>query len=255
MSRTYLNSTTWFKTIFHGMGWVRSACRVGWSKLPLLPLLVMVVGLGWPGNAIAFPRSMFIEQAQHQPEGANVIVTGNVTVLSGTFRSANLDEGFAIQDATGGIYVSTGHTLDLQLGEIIEVDGWLQHDGHGQRMLMLAKWQRRDRILPPIFPKMASAQEAGKQLEGQLVTVQGTIVQPLEADAPYGDRLWIEDSTGEVQIYIPKSTQISPQQLPCLNPGQTIQITGFSSQFDGRDEVVLRSRADIVELKTAPAQS
>jgi DNA/RNA endonuclease YhcR with UshA esterase domain len=199
----------------------------------------------WPASAIAFPRTLDIAQARHHPNGAEVVVRGNVTVPSGVFGSSNLDAGFVIQDSTGGIYVTTDRPLDLHLGETLEVDGMLTDDGHGQRMLSLVQWHPCERPLPPIAPKMASAADAGKYLDGQLVTVQGTIVRPLKDDAPYGDRLWIADSTGEIQIYLPKSTQIAPQALPFFQPGYTIQVTGFSSQFDDTDEVVPRSRADI----------
>jgi DNA/RNA endonuclease YhcR with UshA esterase domain len=81
-----------------------------------------------------------------------------------------------------------------------------------------------------------------------LVTVRGTIIRPLQDDTPYGDRLWIEDSTGQLQIYVPKSTGINPSNLPFLKVGQTIQVTGLSSQFDQSDEIIPRSAKDIEKI-------
>jgi uncharacterized protein YdeI (BOF family) len=214
----------------------------------MLILVSLCWGLGAMG-AIAFPRMCFIDQARQQPDGMEVMVTGNVTVPSGAFGSSNLDEGFVIQDETGGIYVTTDRQLDLKLGETVEVKGKLRDDGHGQRMLSLMDWHRSDRALPAIVPKATSAQAAAQYLDGEIVTVRGKIVRPLKDDAPYGDRLWIEDETGEIQIYMPKSTHINPQEWSFLKPGQAIQVTGFSSQFDSSDEVIPRSRADIQLLE------
>jgi len=214
-------------------------------------LLAVVCWLSGSTAAIAFPQTCFIEQARHHPNGAEVVVTGNVIVPSGAFGSSNLDQGFAIQDVTGGIYVTSDRPLDVTLGETVTVTGQLTDDGHGQRMLALKTWQPSERPLLPFAPLFTSTARAGKSLDGQLVTVQGTIVKPLKDDAPYGDRLWIADDTGEIQIYIAKSTGIAPQELPFLAVGRTIQVTGLSSQFDDNDEVMPRSRQDITEC-TSP---
>jgi len=208
-------------------------------------LLALVCWFSGPTAAIAFPQTCFIDQARHQPNGAEVVVTGNVIVTSGVFGSANLDQGFAIQDVTGGIYVTSDRQHDVQLGKTVTVTGQLTDDGHGQRMLALKTWHASERPLLPIAPFMTSTAQAGKSLDGQLVTVRGQIVKPLQDDAPYGDRLWIADEIGEIQIYIAKSTGIAPQELPFLAVGRTIQVTGLSSQFDDNDEVMPRSRQDI----------
>ncbi|MEM6520434.1 MAG: hypothetical protein AAF722_14010 [Cyanobacteria bacterium P01_C01_bin.70] len=210
-------------------------------------LLSLMAWLVTPA-AIAFPQTMFIGQARHQPNGADLKVTGRVIVPSGAFSSANLDQGFAIQDATGGIYVTTQETMNLQLGDTVQITGKLQDDGHGQQMLRLQNWRLSDLPFLAIAPQKASAKAAGKALEGKLVTVRGRVVVPLQDDAPYGDRLWLQDATGEIQIYIAKSTHIAPAELPFLQVGHTVEVTGLSSQFDESDEVMPRSRADIREF-------
>jgi DNA/RNA endonuclease YhcR with UshA esterase domain len=195
--------------------------------------------------SLAFPRTCWIDQARQHPNGAEVVVSGTVTVASGVFGSSNSDQGFVIQDVTGGIYVTADEPLNIAVGQTLEVTGTLTDDGHGQRMLKVDAWQLSDRSRAPVIPRVASVKVAGSQLDGQLVTVQGEIIHPLQDDAPYGDRLWIQDSTGQIQVYIPKSTQIAPAELAFLKPGQHIQITGISSQYDSSDEVIPRSRADI----------
>ncbi|RZM82343.1 DUF5666 domain-containing protein [Leptolyngbya iicbica] len=211
-------------------------------------LLVVALWLGAMSGAIAFPQTCFIHQARHLPEGAAVTVTGRVTVPSGAFGSANLDAGFAIQDVTGGIYVTTQEPTPLHVGDTVQVTGELVNDGHGQQMLRLTDWVRSQRPLLPISPLVASTAQAGQVLDGQIVTVKGQISRPLKADAPYGDRLWLQDETGEIQIYIAKSTEIDPEALANLTVGQWVEVTGFSSQFDENDEVMPRSRADLVVL-------
>lgn len=218
------------------------------QRVCLLWCLVVVGWLVFPAGAIAFPQTCFISQARHLPNGAAVTVIGKVTVPSGVFGSASLDAGFAIQDVTGGIYITTDTPQPLHLGETVQVTGQLQDDGHGQRMLQLTDWYRSQRPILPMSPRATSAARAGKFLDGQLVMVKGQIVKPLQDDAPYGDRLWIQDETGEIQIYMPKSTEITPAELSFLEVGHSIQVTGLSSQYDNNDEVMPRSRADIVAL-------
>lgn len=51
------------------------------------------------------------------PEGSIVTVKGTVTVASRAFASSTFDQGFALQDKSGGIYVSLGTDVGLELGD------------------------------------------------------------------------------------------------------------------------------------------
>ena len=232
-----------FSRLLRVVGWSHLVASMRW----LLTLAVLCSALGSVllGAAIAAPLALPIDQARQQPDSVEVVVVGRVTVPSGWFESANLDRGFALQDQSGGIFVSADRDVGLQTGEVVEVVGPLQDDGHGQRVVRLKAWHLRDLTLPKIAPQVASVHTAATELEGQLVTVQGTIARPLVEDAPYGDRLWIEDDTGIMQIYIPRSTGISPQDLPFLQSGHMIRVTGLSSQYDLIDEVMPRQVEDI----------
>jgi DNA/RNA endonuclease YhcR with UshA esterase domain len=108
--------------------------------------------------------------------------------------------------------------------------------------------EHRDRAIQAVPPQAVSIASA-KDLDGSLVTVHGTLTQALVDDAPYGDRLWLSDETGTVQIYVPRSTGIHPAQLPWLKPGQSLQVTGLSSEYDGNDEVIPRDRSDLVNRR------
>jgi hypothetical protein len=175
---------------------------------------------------------------------------GWVTVPSGQFASAMLDQGFALQDESGGLYISTQEATDFAVGEQIRVVGTVGDDGHGQRILQLHEWQRLPQTteaIPgmPAVPSGLMSVAAAQDLGGQLVTVQGRVSRPLVTDAPYGDRLWLADNSGEVQIYMPRSTDIRPEKLSFLEPGQPLQVTGLISQYDGNHEVIPRFTQDL----------
>jgi hypothetical protein len=86
--------------------------------------------------------SLSIAQARRWTGTAAVTLVGWVTVPSGQFASAMLDQGFALEDESGGLYISTQETTDFAVGERVRVVGTVGDDGHGQRILQLHEWQR-----------------------------------------------------------------------------------------------------------------
>ena len=67
-----------------------------------------------------------IAAVRELPLGATITVEGRVTVPSGLFSSASLeDQGFAIEDATGGIYVRLDDNLGIHRNEQVRVTGTL----------------------------------------------------------------------------------------------------------------------------------
>src|SRR5689334_20214218 len=75
--------------------------------------------------ALAAPHGIDIAAARGLPLGTVVTVEGTVTVPSGAFSSSSFDEGFAIQDHTGGIYVSVPDDLGLHVRDRARVTGQL----------------------------------------------------------------------------------------------------------------------------------
>lgn len=67
-----------------------------------------------------------------------VTVEGSVTVPSGVFTSSTFDQGFAIEDETGGIYISTIDNLNLHLHRRVRVTGALGDNGVGLMILVPA---------------------------------------------------------------------------------------------------------------------
>lgn len=90
------------------------------SFAPALLALALLVNLALPAASRATPRAtpdspnpktISIAEARSLPLGTVVTVDGSITVPSGAFNSSTFDQGFAIQDHTGGIYVSTPDNL------------------------------------------------------------------------------------------------------------------------------------------------
>ena len=88
--------------------------------LTLITLLFSFI----PGPTIqgsADPKTITIAEARSLPLGTIVTIDGSVTVPSGAFSSSTFDQGFAIQDRTGGIYVSVPDNLDPRTQDDIRI--------------------------------------------------------------------------------------------------------------------------------------
>jgi hypothetical protein len=87
---------------------------------PALLELVLLANLALPAAGRATPPAtpyaaaadvISVAEARGLPLGTVVTIDGSVTVPSGAFNSSTGDQGFAIQDHTGGIYASTPDNL------------------------------------------------------------------------------------------------------------------------------------------------
>jgi hypothetical protein len=82
------------------------------------PVIVAAIALmaAVPGISSIVHKSD-IRDARTLASGTVTTIKGTVTVPSGAFASSTYDQGFAIQDKTGGIYISTQTTHRLKLGD------------------------------------------------------------------------------------------------------------------------------------------
>ncbi|MGB0562149.1 MAG: hypothetical protein ACPGVO_10135 [Spirulinaceae cyanobacterium] len=181
---------------------------------------------------------------QHLPDEP-VTVQGIVTVPSGAFASGTGDRGFAIQDATAGIYISTAADWQLALNQAVQVTGSVQDDGHGLLVLApQAPIQRRSLDADAsLLPRSVSTGVVGEATEGELVQIQGKITEPPRRDPPYGTGILLDDGSGPVQVFINASTGIV---VPDWQPGQWLRVQGFSGQYEQYIEVSPRVEADLV---------
>ena len=189
------------------------------------------------------PKTITIAEARSLPLGTIVTIDGSVTVPSGAFSSSTFDQGFAIQDRTGGIYVSTADNLGFGLRQQVRVTGKLADTVlPGLLVLVDVTAVKAHGSGPKVRPLSVATGDIGEETEGQLVTITGTITQPVINDLPFGFIIFVNDGSGEVHSFVCASTGID---VSGLSPGQTVEITGFSGQFANDFEVDPRIQSDI----------
>jgi DNA/RNA endonuclease YhcR with UshA esterase domain len=180
--------------------------------------------------------------------GSITTIKGTVTVPSGAFVSSTYDQGFAIQDKTGGIYISTQTNHRLNLGDTAEVTGVLGQSygltvvtpNSGKSVLI----KRDDDKVTPQHIATGNVNEAS---EGRLVIIRGVVSQAVANDLPYGYKFYVNDGTGEIQVFVSTSCNLDLSQMDL---GQKVSITGFSGQFDTTYEVQPRIQKDIKVLRS-----
>ncbi len=190
------------------------------------------------------PKTITIAAARRLPLGTVVTIDGSITVPSGAFSSSTFDQGFAIQDRTGGIYVSVDDDPGLAPRRQARVTGRLD-ELFGLLILGNVADIKPHGSGPKVRALPLATGDVGAASEGMLVRVTGTITRPTQDDLPFGRIVFVDDGSGEVQVFVCVSTGID---VSGLSPGQTIDVTGFSGQFDGTIEVEPRFQSDITVL-------
>lgn len=217
--------------------------------LLLSPLASLVLGCGAdiePPPVEAIPEVITIQEARGSAFGTRVHVAGFVSVVQGTFLSSTGDAGFAIQDDTGGIYITLNTFLDAPQNAKMEVVGDVI-DGSGQDVI-LTNLTGTKRIFEDkaVVPQDFKTSEIGESTEGLIVRVKGTVTKAVVDNKPYGFKAFVDDGSGEVQIFINLVNNTPLIDTAKLTVGATVQITGYSSQFESTYEVLPRRSTDLV---------
>lgn len=97
-----------------------------------------------------------------------------------------------------------------------------------------------------ITPVDVKTGTVGEATEGQLVRVTGRVTRTFEDDAPYGYKLYVNDGSGEVQIFVHLFPGVPTALLKGLTLAQTITVTGVSAQYESTYEVAPRQASDIL---------
>jgi DNA/RNA endonuclease YhcR with UshA esterase domain len=191
----------------------------------------------------ADPKAISIAEARGLPLGTIVTIDGSVTVPSGAFSSSTFDQGFAIQDRTGGIYVSTPDNLGFTLRQQVRVTGKLA-DTVLPGLLVLVDMTdvKTHGAGPKVRPVSVATRDVNEETEGSLVRITGTITQPVSNDLPFGFIIFVNDGSGEIHVFVCASTG---DRCQWVDSGQTIEVTGFSGQFADAFEVDPRIQSDI----------
>jgi hypothetical protein len=193
----------------------------------------------------ANPRVIPIGLARHLPLGTVVTIDGSVTTPSGDFASSFFDEGFAVQDLTGGIFVSLQTDIGVAPRAQARVTGALANSGG---LLILVPADVTDVKIhgkgPKVEPIFVPTGAIGEATEGRIVQVVGRIDQPVVDDLPFGYKIFVNDGSGEIRVFINLGTGID---VSGFAQGQLVSVTGFSGQFEDY-EIDTRFPSDIVRF-------
>ncbi len=211
------------------------------TAVALLFLLLLV------GATSSHAATLSIAAARALPDGTVVSVEGYASVPSGIYSSSTFDQGFAVEDGTAGIYVSSSFNSGVRLNNHIRVTGTVGDDGFGQFVLRPAAAADVVRLngASRVHADEVDTGDVGEATEGSLIEIEGVVTRPVVDDLPFGYKVFIDDGSGEVQIFIPASTGINPFNIPFIRPGREISAVGLSSQFLSEIEVLPRFRGDI----------
>jgi hypothetical protein len=109
--------------------------------------------------------------------GTVVTIDGSVTVPSGVSISSTFEQGFAIQDHTGGIYVSTPDNLGFAPRQQVRVTGTLADNVQpGLLVLNNVTDTKVHGSGPKVQPLPVATGAGGEATEGKLVRITGTII-------------------------------------------------------------------------------
>ena len=217
----------------------------------LIRILSLAIVLTVLAAGAAAAQTIPIADARALPLGTVVTVEGSITVPSGDFAASTFDQGFGVQDATAGIYVSIQDNLGLNFHRRVRVTGTLDDDGFNLLVLRPADASAVE-ILPGasrVDPKPVATGDVSEATEGRLVEVAGVVTLGPTDDLPFGYSVFIDDGSGETQIFIPATTGVNPFKIPYIEVGAEIRVTGFSAQFLSQYEVLPRFRGDIHQAR------
>lgn len=212
-----------------------------------LPILLAGF-LGCSGSA-----ATHIADARSMADSSEVSVSGTVTVAPGAFVSA-LDAGFGLQDDSGGIWISLDAKDSkpaIAKGDRVKVRGRLMDVAKLRVLSASAAAVERDGqgTGTDIAPRQAQTGAVNESTEGQIVRVTGQVTRAVVDDAPYGYKLFINDGSGEIQIFCHASAGFNLTTLQSFVQGQRVQATGLSMQYETTYEVSPREPGELTRVE------
>jgi uncharacterized protein YdeI (BOF family) len=222
------------------------------ASTPRLPLLLLgatlaavLAGCSDDEEDGQLPRPIAIAEARTRPNGDEVTLQGYITVPPGAFNSGTGENGFAIQDDTGGIYVQLDQKLNIGLGTQVRVQGTLDEQNKLRVLKSLPSEIEQVQGTRTVAPRSVRTGDIAEALEGRLVQVTGNVTQTFQDDSPYGYELYIDDGSGEVQVYVYLTAGFDRATLEALTAGQRITVVGLAAQYEAQYEIVPRQRSDL----------
>lgn len=181
-----------------------------------------------------------IQAARESPEGTVVTVEGVVSVPSHTLEPN--DSGFAIQSGKDGIYIHDSLGGDYELGQKVSVTG-VVGDNFGEVYGVYPSAIQVTGAHPVHPAKPTDTGDVSEETEGSLVRVRGIVQDAVFDDAPYGWFFHVDDGSGSLSVFVYTGTGIDTSDI---EPGDDLEVTGFSGQFIDHYELNPRFQSDIV---------
>jgi DNA/RNA endonuclease YhcR with UshA esterase domain len=209
--------------------------------LAAIAVLVFII----PNSSFAQGKTAVISIADVEklPLGTEVTIEGTVTVASGSFGSSFSDEGFQVQDRTGGMYIAIKTDLHLTVGQKVRLKGKLTETP--LKFPIIESDQNEVHVVPGTArpkPISLATGKVGEPAIGRLIKISGTVTKPVDEVAPYGFRFSVDDGTGEIIAYVSTSTGISQKDLLV---GQKVEMIGIGGKFNQRYQIYPRSPSDV----------
>ena len=161
------------------------------------------------------------------------MVDGVVTVAPRTF-----DDGFALQDASGGIYVARALDQAIELGSRVRVWGTLGTPDKRVTVEPTALQIKGQGSAPA--PLEAATGDVGPATEGRLIAVRGRVAGAILDDRPRGSKLYVNDGSGPCWCSSPRRRASTGHGTA---RGRSYASSGFSGRF--HTEVLPRGPSDI----------
>ena len=204
----------------------------------LAGVIAIAAGGGCVAVHVEHRADMPVAAARIQTVRTSVTVEGVVTVAPGTF-----DEGFAVQDASGGIYVARAIAAGVKAGDRVRISGAIA-ELHGQTAIEPARIEILGAGSPPA-PLETRTGTVGPATEGKIVTVRGKVAGDVIDDQPWGWKLYLDDGSGPVLVFISTPAGIDIRNI---RSGLSLRVTGFNGRYDRHTEVLPRSPGDITAV-------
>lgn len=211
----------------------------------ILPIL-LAGSVGCSGSA-----TTQIADARSLADSSETSIAGTVTVSPGAFVSA-LDAGFGLQDDSGGIWISLDAKdgrPSIARGDRVRVRGRLSEVAKLRVLSASATAVVREGQGTDPAPLQVQTGAVGERTEGQIVRVSGQVTRAAIDDAPYGYKLFINDGSGEIQIFCHASAGFTRASVQPFMPGQRVQATGLSMQYETTYEVSPRESGGLTRIE------
>ena len=176
-----------------------------------------------------------IAAARERAPGTAVTVEGIVTVASGSF-----DDGFALQDPSGGIYVTRALGKAVKTGDRVRVSGKLAAPNSQVAIEPGFIGSRGSGSAP--MPQEVSTGIVGPATAGRLIAVRGKLAREVENDPPWGWKVYLDDGSGPLLVFVSAKTKID---VSGLRAGQLLRVVGFSGRYERHTELLPRMQDDV----------